>query len=196
MVIQFDEAGEKSRFQPANSDELKIFLDRPESEHTSQLISDHGSNEAVPEVFVSENIRRIFVVEDVSKNYVGILGSRLRIPPIFFARHLLELSVLDQLEDGAIGRGSIQSFALPFFQFAKAPKVLLPSSNQALEELYRVKANATRHFAFPRPYGTFDLRGTIIEIESCFSYWSNTRNRNSWDGKWIRDSDRLLGASG
>jgi hypothetical protein len=179
-VIHFSEDGERIQ-RRATCSELRDMLDSPSSGQTRYDPFDFDTNQMAPVPTTNyKPVRRIFLVEDVSRNYMGILGSRLRIPPIFFAKHLLELSVLEQFQDEEPAN-NIESFTLPFFQFARAPKV---SSKQPLEEMYRVKANATRLFAFPKPYGSFDLRGTIIEVEHCFSFWSRKKGDDDWDGRF------------
>jgi hypothetical protein len=191
QLFVFNEDGIRTCFRPSSSEELRQLLDT--STNLQGLQSDSSSNQTKPDP--SNNtpkLRRIFVVEDVSRNHVAVLGSRLKIPPAFFARHLLEVSILSPFDDRPVGEENIQSFALPFFQLRKAPKISKSSPRQVLEELYRLKANVTRFIACPKPHGSFDLRGTVFEIESCLSYWSCFRDEHDWDGKCLRIQNRLL----
>ncbi|KPI44757.1 uncharacterized protein AB675_8303 [Cyphellophora attinorum] len=177
-VIEIDEQGNRTQQQPTTSHAFRALLDHTTTSHTPDDSNHDSAGIKPPSDSDPAPVRRIVIMEDVSRSYMGILGSRLRIPPTFFARHLLEQSVLEDFRIDDSKDDEAQSFTLPFFRFAKAPKV---SSNQPLEEMYRVKANATRLFAFPKPHGTFDLRGTIIEVEHCFSFWCRTRADNDWD---------------
>ena len=120
-------------------------------------------------------------MEDLARNYVEILGSRLHIHPAVFARHWGDLSFLESLDE--LHTDDLPRFTLPYPHFMNAPKIL-GEPRKDLEELYRAKFNVRRYMAVPKAFGDWDLRGSIAELESCVSYWGQEPGTDgSWDGK-------------
>ncbi|KAH6676981.1 hypothetical protein F5X68DRAFT_246039 [Plectosphaerella plurivora] len=126
--------------------------------------------------------RTVYVIEDMTKHYVEVFCRKLGVHPSFFARHLIELSVIESMDELFHDDGDVFAFTIPFFEVQAAPRIMSDSgSSHTPEELFRIKSNVSRLVAFPRPHGTFDLRGTVIEIQCLTSYWSRTHNDGGWD---------------
>jgi hypothetical protein len=157
-VFQFKESGERKFYTFERSTNLAHYLDQK------------------PRAY-----RRIFVVEDLARNFVGILGSRLKIHPSIFARHLADVSFLESFDELLPNGPEITQFTIPFFHFMDAPTVVYPKKT-VVEEIYRTDSNVRRLFALPKSFGNFDHRGTILELECCISYWNQRNSDGGWDG--------------
>ena len=126
--------------------------------------------------------RRLFILEDLPRTFVELLGSHLRINPAFFARHCTDLSFLESYDDLPTERKEVRQLYIPFMHFMNAPRALA-RPDRDLAELYCASFNVRRILAWPKPYGGWDLRGTIGELECCISYWGVNYDGGGWDGK-------------
>jgi hypothetical protein len=158
-VVQFDKSGQRDSHIFDRSTNLRSYLNQNTRTH-----------------------RRIFIVEDLARNFVELLGSRLKIHPLVFARHLADLSFLESFDELFPDEPELTHFTLPFFHFMDAPAVV-QSTKMGLEEIYRTDANVRRLFALPKSFGTFDHRATVLELECCISYWNQRNPDGGWDGE-------------
>ncbi|KAM0322170.1 hypothetical protein ACHAQA_009659 [Verticillium albo-atrum] len=175
-IFQFNDVSDDRQIaEPKNAAELEDFFDARDRERVATPPDGQ-------EKTTQPKLRTVFVVEDMTMRYVDILGRKLGVCPNFFARHLIELGVLESMDELFPDPSDVYSFAVPFFEVQAAPRIM-PESGclHNLEELYRIKSNVSRLVAFPKPHGTFDLRGTVVEIQCLASYWSRVHDDGSWD---------------
>ena len=85
-VLEFRD-GENPDMKTFDTSKLKAYLDDP----ANILYSSINSHESPR--------RRIFLLEDLGRRKVEILGSRLRIPPAFFGAHWTDPSLTDRIVD-------------------------------------------------------------------------------------------------
>jgi hypothetical protein len=126
--------------------------------------------------------RRLFILEDLPREFVELLGSQLRVHPSFFARHCTDLSFFDTWTDLSCQPKEINQLFLPSMHFMHAPKIV-QHPGRDLAELYCANFIVRRILAWPKPFGGWDLRGTIAELECGISYWASEHDGGSWDGK-------------
>jgi hypothetical protein len=174
-VLEYNAEGKPSRKDFKTSQQLLQYLDQEE-----RPVWDSQHN-PVPK----PGARRVFIMEDLSRRHVEILGSRLKIHPIHFARHWGDMGFLESIDDFQTTKHRTSRLTLPFPIFLNAPKVT-SSPKRPLEELYLANFNVRRIVAFPKPFGSWDLRSSIIEMECCISYWSQPIENGGWDGMWTR----------
>jgi hypothetical protein len=170
-VLEYNAEGKPLRKDFKTSQQLLQYLDQEE-----QPVWDPQQN-PVP----TPGVRRLFILEDLSRRHVEILGSRLKIHPIHFARHWGDLGFLESIDDFQTTKHRTSRLTLPFPIFLNAPTVT-SSPRRPLEELYLANFNVRRIVAFPKPFGSWDLRSSIIEMECCISYWSQPTENGGWDG--------------
>ncbi len=128
-----------------------------------------------------ERLRRLFLLEDLPRSFVELLGSYLRVHPGIFARHCADLSFLEPYTTLPVEREEISHLYIPFMYFIDAP-TLRDKPTRALQELFRADFHARRIVAWPKPYGGWDLRSSIAEVECGISYWAVKHGYDSWDG--------------
>lgn len=125
--------------------------------------------------------RRLFILEDLPRHFVELLCSQLRIHPSFFARHCADLSFLDTYNDLPGQVKETDQLFIPFTHFIHTPKVIHRPECE-LAELYCADFIVRRILAWPKPFGGWDLRGSIAELECGISYWAIEYDDGGWDG--------------
>lgn len=179
-IIHFDTQGQRVAKALHTSSELHEYIS---TDQTRTLNIVHSQN---PFAYN----RRIFIMEDLPRSSVELLGSHLRINPLFFARHCADLSFLQSYDSFSSGHYDISQLFIPFTHFVNAPKLL----NKAVRdraELYAPNFHVRRLLSLPKAYGGWDLRGSIGELECCISYWGIELEDGGWDGE--SSYDELLG---
>lgn len=170
-VLEYDAEGKPSPQEFKSTQTLLEYFDREDKPNTDSQLHPNPKSGA----------RRLFILEDLSRRHVEILGSRLKIHPILFARHWGDLSFLESIDDFQTTDHRTSRLTLPFPNFSNAPTVR-SAPNRPLEELYLANFNVRRIVAFPKPFGSWDLRSSIVEMECCISYWSQPTENGGWDG--------------
>lgn len=122
--------------------------------------------------------QRLFLLEDLSRNYIEVLGSQLRIPPSFFGAHWDEPSA------------PTFNHRSPFCRFSEGGFLIRYPSNQPIEidkessldsNVYSWIANVNRHIYCYNP------KGPLIDYPKShhiLSFWTTGMGTDdSWDGK-------------
>lgn len=115
--------------------------------------------------------RCLYLLEDISRDYVDILGSRLRIPPAIFAA---------QLYDPSTSRGTYDDTCLVNF----SPNYF----RLRYRQLHQVKGNyplglyADSNVNVPRWLQLLDKTRQCQSSEHQFSFWATTYGQGSWTG--------------
>jgi hypothetical protein len=126
---------------------------------------------------------RLIILQDLPRNHVEVIGSRLKIHPTTFARHWGDTSFLETLDDMVDPGKNCYRFMIPYPEFTKVVRFLGQPQHE-LEELYRADFLVRRLIAIPKPFGEWDLRGSIAEIEACLSFWARKHVKGGgWDGE-------------
>ena len=170
-LLEYQDKGAPKLHNFANSQQLLHYFDG-EEEASSKL----------QPLEIPSKRQRLFILEDLSRNHVEVLGSRLKIHPILFARHWGDLSFLESVDDFSTMDHPISHLTLPFSTFLNAPTIL-GEHRTDLEELYLANFNVRRILALPKPFGPWDLRSSVTEMESCFSYWSKPNEHGGSDSR-------------
>lgn len=129
--------------------------------------------------------RRLFILEDLPRTFVDLLGSHLRIHPSFFARHCIDVSFLESYDEIPTNGNEIHQLHLPFRIFMPALKVL-GTRTGTNHQIYCTDFIARRFVAWPKRSQTsrgWYLRSALSELEACISYWGVKHSNGDWDGK-------------
>jgi len=121
--------------------------------------------------------RRIFVLEGLPRNFIEALGSRLRIPPAFFASHWMtgrqEGALLNRMPRYCELRNEY-TLKIPRMQLAQIRSL----SDDKLEPIYRMDTPTRRPLSRITLFGEFD--GPLSNLERV-SFWVGSQGQ-SWDG--------------
>src|SRR5438034_7968307 len=160
-------------FKTGNRASTKIFLQSKDLRTHLTQRPKHGP------------FRRLWLVEDVSKNWIEALGSELRIPPSFFAAHWADPSGADFNERCLFDSNPRRRFLLKFPQFHRIstdgvncnrndlkgdPKILLDSS---VERYIFFTGDEDRTYENPDFARSYHI----------VSFWSTEYPGGSWDGQ-------------
>ena len=160
-VFEYPEAQPTRTRSFKNSNDLDSYLNSPPS-----------SNDLSPR-------RRLFILEDLPRNYVEVLGSSLLIPPSFFAAHWAGACVADYSGRSSFTVNPRASFLLRYVQFYKIEG---NPSNFAFGKFVPIANHNTERYLH------FDGADTIWEnpeFARCYrkvSYWATNFLGPSWDG--------------
>ncbi|CAO2651741.1 Nn.00g000240.m01.CDS01 [Neocucurbitaria sp. VM-36] len=163
-VIEYQDEAPPTQRTFKTSKELHCYFERPECEEGS-----------APR-------RRLFLLEDLSLNYIESLGSQLRIPPSFFGAHWADPA------------SPTFNYRSPFSRFANDAFVVRYPSTQPIRidappnlqsTVYRCNSNVSRHIH------CYDPKSPIIDQPKSYhvlSFWtSGERKDGSWDAVLIVD---------
>ena len=129
--------------------------------------------------------RRLFILEDLPRTFVELLGSHLRIHPSFFARHCTDVSFLKSYGDLPTDGSDIHQLHLPFKVFMPALKAL-GTPTGTYHQIYCADLIARRFVAWPKRSKTsrgWYLRSAVSELEACISYCGVPSANGGWDGE-------------
>ncbi|KAF3019444.1 hypothetical protein E8E14_013520 [Neopestalotiopsis sp. 37M] len=162
------ESGER-RTLFSSSDELRDYLS------TSQPISGTDADGG-PQ-------RRLFILEDLSSNYISVLGSRLKIPPSFFAGHYNDPAVAS----GFNHRDPFERYTTSRFQlrYADCHRAEVDVSPNEASSIYAFNTNVFRYLHAYNPNGPLydEMRSSHI-----LSFWSSPpRTDGAWDAVLLVD---------
>jgi hypothetical protein len=171
-VLHFLANGEVSITPFCHSSALQEYLDYKTSA---------GGCFEKPPNDVHQPLRRMILLEDLPRNYIEIIGTRLRINPSFFAAHYS-----DPIKSGSTGKGLIlgqpsrDSFVL------QSPQMLyMQVENQELDGgglIYRGISHVRRHILKGTKEDAKDLAGCFGEMWRVISFWSVEYGNGDWTG--------------
>lgn len=123
--------------------------------------------------------RRAYVIEGLPRNFIQVLGAKLKVPPAFFASHWAGLgSFIGNLLNRTPRHYDSQNrFILTFPKLHRAR--IKPLDGDYLYPFYYMESSFHRHLSRMTVFG--DLDGPLTSFEQ-LSFWS-TCNGESWDGK-------------
>ena len=126
--------------------------------------------------------RRLFLLEDLSLNYIEVLGSQLRIPPAFFGAHWADPTNPTFNYRNPFSRFSEDAFVV---RYPSTQPVRVEAPTDMQSTIYRYNSNVNRHLH------CYDPKGPIIDQPKSYhalSFWtSGVRKDGSWDGTQILD---------
>ena len=163
-MIDFDENGKTSITQFTSTAELRSFFDKDE-----------------PSTYIPRQPprKRLYLLEDIARNNVEVLGSRLRIPPSVFAAHWA---------DPATSRGTYDDASLvsrgPHYFRLRFPQV------HRVDGEYPLGLYGDRNSNVPRWLQLLDEGRLFESSEHHFSFWGTVYGERSWIG---RSSLKTLG---
>jgi hypothetical protein len=164
----------------------------PQGHHVTPFESSADLDNALTDILpppyhVSDQLprRRLFILEDLPCNQILALGSRLRIPPSFFASHW---------EDPATStfnhRNPFQRCSLPHFRvrYATSNRVEVDTPSPSTRKnmgLYAFDTNVCRYL---HTYSTESLLHDEARSHHIMSFWASTpREDGSWDAVLLVD---------
>ena len=122
--------------------------------------------------------KRLFVLEDLSLNYVEALGSRLRIPPSFFAAHWADPATPAFNHRNPFRRYTKGSFVI---RYPSTQPLRVDADSEVHGHIFRCDFNVERHIY------CYDPKGPIFDQPKSYhalSFWtSGIREDGSWDCK-------------
>ena len=126
---------------------------------------------------------RLVILQDLPRNHVEVIGSRLRVHPTVFARHWGDTSFLETADDVVDPGKGCYRFTIPYPDFTKAVRFLEQPPREP-EEMYRADFLVRRLMVVPESFSEWDLRGSVAEIEACLSFWGRIHVEDGgWDGE-------------
>lgn len=126
--------------------------------------------------------RRLFVMEDLPRNHILSLGTRLRIPPSFFAGHWA-----DPCSSTFNHRNPFWRCALPHFRlrYATSQRVEVDTPSGPSANIFAFDTRVSRHLF------TYDRNGRVYDeakSHHAVSFWSShPREDGSWDAVLLVD---------
>ena len=155
------DGGPAKATQFQTSDELRTHLDSLTSEDFSVRPS-----------------RRLYLLEDIGRNYVEILGSRLRIPPAFFGAQFTNPSFTIPLVDPeTLSHDPSRYFQLKYRQ--------IHTVAEEDEADYQLGLYGDPNSNVPRQLQLLDQNEQAEYSKHQVSYWGNSLGQDSWVGKLI-----------
>jgi hypothetical protein len=168
-VLQFLPDGQTSLQTFLNSVSLQEYLDTP-------WIYDNMSTQA------RQPLRRMIILEDLARNYVEVLGTRLKIHPAIFAAHWG-----DPIENASSGKGLILgqpprgSFVLQSPQMHHMEIEGQERDGGGL--FHRLDSHVRRNILKGIEESKEDLASRFGELWSVVSFWSTETRNGDWTGK-------------
>ncbi|KAL6721504.1 hypothetical protein ACLMJK_000608 [Lecanora helva] len=148
----------------ASSDELKAHLDAAASEDPS-----------------TDPRRRLYLLEDIGRNYVEIFGSRLRIPPAFFSSQYSNPSFsIPVVDPASLDQNPSRYFQLKYRQIHTVLEE--DKSDYQIGLYYDMDSNVLRQLQL------LDENDSIEYSKHHLSYWGNRIG----DGSWVEAAVILL----
>ena len=156
-VVEFQEE------QPSNV----TPFDSPEQLHSHLLIP--------------KALRRLWLLEDVSLNWITVLGAHLRIPPRFFASHWADPSGVDFNHRPIFSQNPERCFLLKYPRFQRA--MVHGVKGDSRDPVLAVKCNVERYFFFSSPEDTTYENPDFARSYHNLSFWSRKISDQHWDGR-------------
>ncbi|KAF7531426.1 hypothetical protein G7054_g8881 [Neopestalotiopsis clavispora] len=167
-VVDLSHASDERRTLFQNSDELGQYL----SGSPASPGADSGD----------EPRRRLFILEDLSRNYISILGSHLRIPPSFFAGHYDDPSSAQFNHRRPFERHSASQFNL---RYIDSHRVEIDVSPHEASGIYACNTNSSRYLYAYDPSGPLYDEAIAHHV---LSFWSTPIGTDgSWDAVLLVD---------
>ncbi|KAI4594749.1 hypothetical protein KJ359_007552 [Pestalotiopsis sp. 9143b] len=167
-VIELGSQSGKHPILFQSSEELRIYLS--ETPSPPEAKAEH------------EPRRRLFILEDLPRNWVSVLGSRLRIPPSFFAGHYDDPGSSTFNHRNPLERYTPWQFRLRYSDSHRA-EVDIPQRKTS--RIYAYNANVFRYLFAYDPDGPLydEMRSSHI-----LSFWSSAIGaEGSWDALLLVD---------
>jgi len=169
-VIEFLPSGQISQKQFHNSLSLQEYLDTSVTPYPSD-----GSKQP---------LRRMIMLEDLARNYIEVLGTRLKIHPSLFAAHWRDPIRTGCAEKGLIlGQPSRESFVL------QSPQMhYMEIEGQEKDgggSFYRLDSHVRRNILKGAQESEADLASRFAELWSVVSFWSCEDGDGGWTGKLV-----------
>lgn len=122
--------------------------------------------------------RRLFILEDLPCNHILALGSRLRIPPTFFAGHYDDPTLPTFNHRNPFVRTTDSHFRL---RYADSHRAEVDVPQYVKKSLFAYNTNVLRYLH------AYDPEGPLYDeprSHNVLSFWSSTVQENgSWDGR-------------
>ena len=126
--------------------------------------------------------RRLFILEDLPSNYIVALGSKLRIPPSFFARHWDDPASSSFNHRDIFKRSSRSHFLL---RYATSNPITIDSPAHANTNMYAFDSNVCRYLHMYKKDG---LVYDDPRSHHAMSFWSSSIQKDgSWDAVLLVD---------
>jgi hypothetical protein len=126
--------------------------------------------------------QRLLVLEDLSRNYLEILGSQLRIPPRFFGAHWSDPSTPTFNHRDPFRRYAEDGFVV---RYPSTQPVRVDALSEVHGHVFQYNANVNRHLH------CYDPEGPIIDQPKSYhtlSFWtSGVRTDDSWDCEYCNN---------
>ena len=167
-VVQFLSHGAISITNFCDSSALETYLE-------AGMRTDITNNPHTP-------LRRMVILEDLPRNYIEILGSRLKIHPSFFAAHYSDPIKTGSAAKGlTLGQASRGSFVL------QSPQMhYLLVEDQELDGgglIYRGNSHVRRSILKGVKENATDLASCFGEMWNVISFWSVEYGNGDWIGR-------------
>ncbi|EPE36277.1 hypothetical protein GLAREA_05615 [Glarea lozoyensis ATCC 20868] len=155
-----------------------------------QQYLDAEPNNSLPQGTISSGVyqplRRMIILEDLPRNYVEILGSRLKIHPRFFAAHYS-----CPIKTGSAGKGLILGQPSRGYFVLQSPQMhYMTVKDQKLDGgglLYRANSHVRRYILKGVKDNDTDLSGCFGEMWNVISFWSKEYRNGDWTAVVIVD---------
>jgi hypothetical protein len=171
-ALHFFSDGEVSTTTFSGSSDLQQYLDAGTNNKTFD-------GNASPSVY--QPLRRMIILEDLPRNYVEILGSRLQIHPRFFAAHYS-----CPIKTGSTGKGLILGQPSRGSFVLQSPQMhYMTVTDQELDGgglLYRANSHVRRYILKGVKDNDTDLSGCFGEMWNVISFWSKEHGNGDWTG--------------
>ncbi|KAF1954206.1 hypothetical protein CC80DRAFT_568014 [Byssothecium circinans] len=131
----------------------------------------------------ARNIRqRLFLLEDLSRNYVEVLGSQLRVPPSFFGAHWDVPTAPTFNHRNPFCRFSDGGFLI---RYASTQRIEIDAGSSQHSNVFSWNANVNRHIY------CYNSKGPLIDQPKSYhilSFWTaGARIDDSWDSVLLVD---------
>jgi hypothetical protein len=124
---------------------------------------------------------RLWLLEDLSVDWITILGSRLLIPPQTFAAQWADPSGAEFNDRHSFDSNPEQRFLLKYTQFQEG--TLSGVNGDRREPLARMKCNVERHVFCSGQEDTTYENPKFVRSYHNLSFWSKNPLSRCWDGK-------------
>lgn len=138
--------------------------------------------------------RRLWLLEDVSSNWITVLGAHLQIPPSFFASHWADPSGADFNERHTFSPNPERHFLLKYPQFRRV--TVHGVKDDLRHPILAIKCNVERHFFTSGHEDTTYENPDFARSYHSLSFWGSEPSNESWEGKcssfpWLNKYSRL-----
>ena len=124
--------------------------------------------------------RRLWLLEDVSLNWITILGAHLRIPPSFFASHWADPSGADFNERHTFVINPRRRFLIKYPQFRRV--TVHGVKGDLRSPLLAMKCNVERYFFCSGYEDTTYENPEFARTYHNLSFWGSELSCEDWDG--------------